>query len=332
MTWGLARGEAFLPRTSLYELKRLMAAETETKPRLRLLIAMHRKQGKSLDEITDACGVPRRTVHGALERFRERGVGAAHAVKQSGRPDRLTVEQLRNLRKRLLRSPLKQGFNQAFWTTRMIVALVKREYGVAFTPQWMWALLCRLGFSCKKPRPTHYKSSPREVAAFKKKSAARNRSCAKRTARHLLFGRVQFRPSAAPRAKLVCPRQTGSSQNEFYARKISLRRRRERQARTLFVPEENKRAQRSAVRKALASTLPAPALVFGRRAMAPHAPFSQVVRSARRTPRQVSKLLAGTQSGRTSLADRKICNRERLFQTQTRLSKSSTPSNTTKKI
>ncbi len=174
MSWDLARSEAFLPRTSLSELKRLMAAETEAKPRLRLLIAVHRKQGKSLDEITEACGVPRRTVHGTLERFRERGVEAAHAVKQSGRPDRLTAEQLRDLRKRLLRSPLTQDFNQAFWTTRMIVALVKREYEVAFTPQWMWTLLCRLGFSCKKPRPTHYKSSPRECDAFKKKRGAKS--------------------------------------------------------------------------------------------------------------------------------------------------------------
>jgi transposase len=175
MSWDLARGEEFLPKTSLSELKQLMRAETKAKPRLRLLIAVHRKQGKSIDEIAEACDVPRRTAHGTLERFRERGVEAAHAARKPGRPKRLNAIQLRGLRKRLLRSPQASGFKESFWSTRSVIALVKREYGVAYTPQWMWTLLCQLGFSVKKPRPTHYKSSPRVREAFKKKRGWKSR-------------------------------------------------------------------------------------------------------------------------------------------------------------
>lgn len=174
MSWNLARGEEFLPRTSPSELKQLMRAETKAKPRLRLLIAVHRKQGKSIDEISEACGVPRRTVHGTLERFQERGVNAAHAVKQTGRPKRLTARQLNGLRKRLLRSPQASGFKESFWSTRSVLALVKREYRVEYTGEHMTRLLAKLGFSYKKPRATNpRRASDEEVAAFKKKRGAR---------------------------------------------------------------------------------------------------------------------------------------------------------------
>lgn len=174
MTWDLPRGEEFLPRTSLSELKRRMQAELEAKPHLRLLIALHRKQGKSLDEIAEACGVPRSTVHGTLERFVMKGAFASHSVKQSGRPKRLNAAQLRGLRARLLQSPTANGFREGFWNTRMVLALVQREYGVGFTREHMTRLLAKLGFSYKKPRPTNpRRASNEEVAAFKKKRVER---------------------------------------------------------------------------------------------------------------------------------------------------------------
>ena len=174
MSWNLARGEDFLSHTSLSELKRLMAAETTAKPRLRLLIALHRRQNKSLDEISEACGVPRRTVHATLQRFQERGVNAAQPAPKPGRPKRLTQKQLRQLSKRLLNGPQVSGFRETFWTTRMILALVQHEYGVEFTSEHMTRLLAKLGFSYKKPRVTNpRRASDEEVAAFKKKSIVR---------------------------------------------------------------------------------------------------------------------------------------------------------------
>lgn len=174
MTWNLRSGETFLPHVSVAELKRLAAQEKNAKSRMRFLIAMHRKHGKSIDAIAAACAVPRRTVHGTLLRFQERGIVAAHAIKQSGRPRQLTNAQLRDLRTRVLRSPRLQGFNNFFWTTRLVLALVQREYGVVYDASHMRRLLYELGFSCKKPRPTHYKSSPQAQETFKKKHVAKS--------------------------------------------------------------------------------------------------------------------------------------------------------------
>ncbi len=169
MVWSLSAGNEFLPEVSVVELKKLIASEKKAKPRTRLLIALRRKKGESIDEIVETCTVPRRTVHGTLHRFQERGITAAHSVKQTGRPKRLSPKQLSELRKRLLASPKASGFKESFWTTRMVIALVNREYGISYTPQWMWTLLRSMGLSCKKPRPTHYKASPEASEAFKKR-------------------------------------------------------------------------------------------------------------------------------------------------------------------
>lgn len=174
MVWSLCRGDDFLPGVSIDELKRRIGVEKKAKPRMRLLIALHRKKNEGLDEIADSCSVPRRTVHGTLQRFQERGIDAAYSIKQNGRPKRLNAEQLRDLRKRLTVSPHSSGFKEFFWTTRMVVDLVNRKYGASYTPQWMWNLLCSLGFSCKKPRPRHYKSSKKAQEAFKKRRGERS--------------------------------------------------------------------------------------------------------------------------------------------------------------
>jgi len=180
MVWSLSKGDDFLPGVSVAELKRRISSEKKAKPRTRFLIALHRKKGEGLDEISDSCSVPRRTVHGTLRRFQERGLDAAYSIKQTGRPKRLTQEQLRDLRKRLVASPHSSGFRESFWTTRMVVDLVNREYHVLYSSQWMWNLLCSLGFSCKKPRSGHYKASMKAQEAFKKRRGEKSAAPEKR--------------------------------------------------------------------------------------------------------------------------------------------------------
>lgn len=171
MNWNLSRGEDFLPHNSLSEIKRLMKAETKAKPRLRLLIALHRKQGKPIDEIAEACSVPRRTVHGTLERFQEHGISAAHAVKQEGRPPHLSKRQREQLIKILDKGNPRTPSH--LWTSKEVLSLIKKKFGVTYSPQHVWRLLIACGFSLQQPRPRHYKSPGKEVHdAFKKKRVA----------------------------------------------------------------------------------------------------------------------------------------------------------------
>lgn len=133
---------------------------------MRLLAAIHRKEGDSLDAIVRKLQLPRRTVHGWLQRFEERGLDGVKDIKQPGRPPMLTKTQLKELRKDLIKGPRKG--NSALWTTKKVTEHVEKKFNVRYTARHMVRLLHKVGFSIQKPRPRHYKASMEEQEAFKK--------------------------------------------------------------------------------------------------------------------------------------------------------------------
>lgn len=166
--WNLSSGKEFLSNVSTRQLKALYDAEQHPKSKLRLLAAVHRRKKKSIDEIAYMLSKPRRTVHGWLTRFVERGIEAKDAQKQTGRPPRLTPTQRRQLVKDLERGPPKNP--RGLWSTKEIRDLLKRKYNTEFVPQHLWRLLTSLGFSMQRPRKRHYKAaSEEEILKFKKK-------------------------------------------------------------------------------------------------------------------------------------------------------------------
>lgn len=167
-TWKLVRGEEFLPVVSLAQLQRLYDQENRAKPKLRLLAALHRKRGLSMDAIAQQLHKPRRTVHFWLRAFQQRGVAAKDALRQSGRPPKLSLAQRQDLLRRLEAGPPRQP--QGLWTTRAVREWVAQRYGVRFVPMHIGRLLRALGFARQRPRPRHPQAASRaEVARFKKK-------------------------------------------------------------------------------------------------------------------------------------------------------------------
>ncbi|MEM3099000.1 MAG: winged helix-turn-helix domain-containing protein, partial [Nitrososphaerales archaeon] len=51
---------------------------------------------------------------------------------------------------------------------RMVIEHVRRKYGIEYRERGMRDVLHKLGFSSKKPRPTHYKANRKYWSAFKK--------------------------------------------------------------------------------------------------------------------------------------------------------------------
>lgn len=164
----LPKGEEFLPKTPLEELENLYAYEKRAKPKIRLLCAIHRKKGASIDEIAAITNQNRRTVHAILHRFQERGVNGKDAIKQTGRPAFLTLEQRRILVKQLERGPPRN--RTGLWSTKEVQEYIKKQYGVEYTSVHVWELLKALGFTLQRPRPRHHKeASSEEIERFKKK-------------------------------------------------------------------------------------------------------------------------------------------------------------------
>jgi len=166
--WKLTKGNTFLPTISLKRLQKMYDQEKNAKSKLRLLSAVHRKRGKSIDDITSLLSKPRRTIHGWLTRFQKRGINGKDSIKQSGRPATLTLTQRKNLVKDLERGPPHNS--TGLWSTKELKDLLKRKYHVEFVNQHVWRMLVSLGFSMQRPRKQHYKKpNDEEIAQFKKK-------------------------------------------------------------------------------------------------------------------------------------------------------------------
>lgn len=168
MGWHLAKGNDFLPEFSVDELRQMQRQEKQAKAKLRLLVALKRKEGLSFDSIAMQFEMKRITVNKLLHRFQDKGISAKEDEKRSGRPKELSKAQLKNLRNRLIAGPRK-GQNP-LWTTKMVMACVEKKYGKKYTARHMRRLLRQLGFSVQKPRPRHYETDLKEQTHFKKTS------------------------------------------------------------------------------------------------------------------------------------------------------------------
>jgi len=166
--WDLPKGEQFLPKVDLGRLEELYYAEKKAKPKIRLLCAIRRKKGESIDEIAELTNLKRRTVHSILHRFCDRGVIAKDSIKQEGRPAFLTLRQRKTVVKVLERGP--PGNKTGLWTTKEVKAFIRKKYGVNYTAGHIWELLKALGLTLQRPRPRHYKHPTQEdTERFKKR-------------------------------------------------------------------------------------------------------------------------------------------------------------------
>ncbi len=164
----IPKGNAFLPTVSLERLQRMARSERERKPQLRLLAAVHRKQGWKLERIAAALAQPLTTIHDWLLRFHKHSLDRIKDKKQPGRPPELTLKQRRRLVKELEHGPPNN--KNGLWTTKQVKDVLKHKYGVEFVNQHVWRLLTTLGFSLLRPRKRHYqRPSDEELERFKKK-------------------------------------------------------------------------------------------------------------------------------------------------------------------
>jgi transposase len=164
----LPKGTAFLSGVSERQIRVLSRQEKMRKPHLRLLAALRRKQGWTLERIAASLEVPLMTIHGWLTRLQRRGIEGLQDRKQTGRPAHLTPEQKRQLIKDLENGPPHNP--SGLWTTKLVQELLRRKYGSSFVKQHVWRMLDHLGFALLRPRKQHHnRADAATIAAFKKK-------------------------------------------------------------------------------------------------------------------------------------------------------------------
>lgn len=129
------------------------------------------KRGVVQSKVARRLGVSRQSVHIWANQLAEAN-GAIGKLKGKplGRPKRLDAAQCERLRVLLLRGALAAGFPTELWTIKRVRALVKREFGVAYSTTGGWELLRSLGFSPQKPEKRALQRDEQAIMQWKRKS------------------------------------------------------------------------------------------------------------------------------------------------------------------
>jgi transposase len=118
--------------------------------------------------IAAALGVGPSAVSTWLRQVREGGLTALQPRRhQTGKRPTLTQEQQHRLLALLAEGAGTPGEIGERWTGKRVAALIKREFGVAYHPEYIPRLLRRLGWSPQQPIKQATQRNDTQIAAFK---------------------------------------------------------------------------------------------------------------------------------------------------------------------
>jgi transposase len=120
------------------------------------------------EEVATALGLHGKTVYGWLKKYRDGGQGALLVRPVPGRPPRLAPLQMRRLWTLVAGTdPRQLQFDFALWTTEMVRALIRREFGVGLSAVSVGRLLGKMGLSQQRPLWRAYQQNPEAVTRWK---------------------------------------------------------------------------------------------------------------------------------------------------------------------
>jgi transposase len=102
--------------------------------------------------IAQRVGVSHTTIYAWIAAFLVDSWASLHPRTSPGRPARLTKSQQQRLGELVRAGPEAAGYATGCWTTILIQDLILREFGVAYSHQYLSELLRNLGFSYQKAR------------------------------------------------------------------------------------------------------------------------------------------------------------------------------------
>lgn len=141
----------------------------------RELIVRFHQQEKNQQEIADLIGCSQPTVHKWIMRFK-RGE-TLRTLPRSGRPTKLTKQNLKRLKKKILTNVKEANDNYCSVDTKQVKDLIHKEIGEIYSLRHVERIMHKLGFSLITPRPQHLRHDQEKVDAFResfKKNLNRN--------------------------------------------------------------------------------------------------------------------------------------------------------------
>lgn len=157
-----------LDHLTLEELHDQLERTEGNVPAQRVLAAIGRKQGATLDELAERHNVAEKTVRNWLDRFTGQPLeDAPYDEERTGRPTKLTDEEKAAFLADLKESPEDVGYDRHAWYPVLARHHLAEKYGVEYSLRHVYRLLEEAGLTYRSARPQHYRADPEDEAEFR---------------------------------------------------------------------------------------------------------------------------------------------------------------------
>lgn len=164
-------GDAFLPGTTVEELRLMARREADGKSSRKCLAAMHRKRGLSAKEIAVIIGESDNVTRGWLTAIHQGGISAIPRKKSPGRPRKMPLETRQEIAVAVHRGPQAVGYDANYWTLKLLHRYATEELGLDMSYPAAVKNFGEMGIRIKVPRPEHpLAASPEERALFQRQT------------------------------------------------------------------------------------------------------------------------------------------------------------------
>jgi transposase len=154
--------------------------DLDARVQLRSILLVH--EGNTLAQVGQILEVARITVERWIKRYRDLGVtGLLVRGPYQGKKPRLSLEQKRELAIMVRQGPEESGLDTGVWTSPIIADLVKRRFGISYSPSQIRRVLHELGFSLQYPRQELSKADGKLQATWLEEELPETNKKSKRT-------------------------------------------------------------------------------------------------------------------------------------------------------
>jgi putative transposase len=114
--------------------------------------------GLSQSKVARKFGVSRTTASRWHRMITEKGPESLRKRRATGRPCRLSAEQMRLIPELYAQGASRHGFDDDRWTTARLAAVIERRFGVRYDQDHVGRLMHKLGLreTARRGRPQHY--------------------------------------------------------------------------------------------------------------------------------------------------------------------------------
>ena len=156
------------PKVLLEQGKRIVSENADNKFVHRVSMVNLMLSGLSAKTLSEFCGDSERVLQSWLKKVDESGWDSLLAVKQEGRPNKLSDQQIAEIKAAINAGPEASGYN--VWDGPALSDFIKTKFGIDYGVRACQLLMHRMGFSLIRPQTYPSLGNPDNEAreAFKK--------------------------------------------------------------------------------------------------------------------------------------------------------------------